>query len=151
MKKIAGILLIISSSLALISQLVNLPEQFNYLRGFQLIASLFIWPLHSVSMILLGIYLVSDNNSTIPVQSGSSFNQDFNPENSNAYDVPSTGLNIISFLIPLVGLIVYLTEKDKSPIKAGSAGKSALWGVGVSFVLVIISVIVSISIINSIH
>ena len=57
-------------------------------------------------------------------------------------DEKSTGLNVISFLIPLVGLIVYLTQKDTHPIKAKSAGKSALWGVGVSVALGILFTII---------
>ncbi len=56
-------------------------------------------------------------------------------------DQKSTGLNVISFLIPLVGLIIYLTQKDSHPIKATSAGKAALWGVGVSIALYIISMV----------
>jgi len=57
-------------------------------------------------------------------------------------DQKSTGLNVISFLIPLVGLIVYLTQKESYPIKATSAGKAALWGVGVTFGLSLLSTIV---------
>ena len=56
-------------------------------------------------------------------------------------DQKSTGLNVISFLIPLVGLIIYLTQKDTSPIKAPSAGKAALWGVGVGVVFYILSIV----------
>jgi len=41
-----------------------------------------------------------------------------------------------------VGLIIYLTQKDTHPIKAKSAGKSALWGVGVSVALGILSTII---------
>ena len=147
MKKITGILLIVSSSLALIAQIVNLPEQIKYFEGFQVFASVFIWPLQTISLLLLGITFSKDDNSAILEQSESSLHQ----ENSNPFDVPSTGLNIISFLIPLVGLIIYLIEKDKSPNKAISAGKSALWGVGISFILAIISIIISFSVINSIH
>ena len=33
-------------------------------------------------------------------------------------DKPSTGLNILSFLIPLVGLILYLSWQNSTPIKA---------------------------------
>ena len=66
-------------------------------------------------------------------------------------DQKSTGLNIISFLIPLVGLIIYLTQKETSPIKATSAGKAALWGVGVSVVLTIISVIASAAMVSSMY
>ena len=68
---------------------------------------------------------------------------------SNPNDVPSTGLNVISFLIPLVGLIVYLTQKDKSPNKARAAGKAALWGVGISMVFGIISVMISLAAVGS--
>ena len=43
-------------------------------------------------------------------------------------DKKSTGLNILSFFIPLVGLILYLTQKDQTPIKAKGCGKAALIG-----------------------
>ena len=56
-------------------------------------------------------------------------------------DQKSTGLNIISFLIPLVGLIIYLTQKESSPIKATSAGKAALWGFCISLLLSIIFIV----------
>ncbi len=50
-------------------------------------------------------------------------NQQFTDNNANpqqpqfygpppALDKKSTGLNILSFFIPLVGLILYLTQKD---------------------------------------
>jgi hypothetical protein len=65
-------------------------------------------------------------------------------------DQKSTGLNVISFLIPLVGLIVYLTQKDTYPIKANSAGKAALWGVGVSVVASILFTILGAAILASI-
>jgi len=56
-------------------------------------------------------------------------------------DQKSTGLNIVSFLFPLIGLIIYLTQKDSSPIKATSAGKAALWGVGVGIAFYVISMV----------
>ena len=62
--------------------------------------------------------------------------------NIMSVDEKSTGLNVISFLIPLVGLIIYLTQKDTHPIKAKSAGKSALWGVGVGVALGILFTII---------
>ena len=46
-------------------------------------------------------------------------------------DKSSTGLNILSFLIPLVGLILYLVYIEKQPIKAKACGKWAL----ISFIL----------------
>ena len=58
-------------------------------------------------------------------------------------DTPSTGLNIISFLFPLVGLILYLVYHDKTPQRATAIGKWALIGVGVGvagyFILAIMS------------
>ena len=56
-------------------------------------------------------------------------------------DQKSIGLNIVSFLFPLIGLIIYLTQKQTSPIKATSAGKAALWGVGVGIAFHVISMV----------
>ena len=56
---------------------------------------------------------------------------------------PSTGLNILSFLVPLVGLILYLVEKDKSPRRAKACGKWALIGFVVSIIFSIIIVVIS--------
>lgn len=53
-------------------------------------------------------------------------------------DIPSTGLNILSFLIPIVGLILYLTLRDREPKKATAAGKWALIGVGVGVGLMLL-------------
>ena len=49
------------------------------------------------------------------------------------------GLGVLCFLIPLLGLILYLVWKDEKPIKAKGAGKAALWGFGSLFVLYFIS------------
>jgi len=38
-------------------------------------------------------------------------------------DVPSTGLNVASFFIPLVGIIIYATSHQQTPIKAKAALK----------------------------
>ena len=51
---------------------------------------------------------------------------------SSEEDIPSIGLNIVSFLIPIVGLILYLVYQDKAPTKAKEIGKFALIGFGVS-------------------
>tara|TARA_B110000091_G_scaffold152918_1_gene162742 strand:- start:102 stop:740 length:639 start_codon:yes stop_codon:yes gene_type:complete len=99
--------------------------------------------------ILLFTYAIKQRSkgSSNTIQSETSLSQ----EDLNPNDIPSTGLNIISFLIPLVGLIIYLTEKDKAPKKANAAGKAALWGTGISILLYVISVIVSISMINNMY
>lgn len=43
-----------------------------------------------------------------------------NEEGLNPDDKPSIGLNILSFFIPLVGLILYFTMKKQTPNKAKS-------------------------------
>lgn len=57
-------------------------------------------------------------------------------ENSN--DAPNAGFAVLGFFIPLVGLILYLVNKDTAPLKAKSAGKGALIGFCVSIALSII-------------
>ena len=53
-------------------------------------------------------------------------------------DAPNTGFAVLGFFIPLVGLILYLVNKDTAPLKAKSAGKGALIGFCVSLVFSII-------------
>ena len=52
-----------------------------------------------------------------------------------ADDAPNTGFAVLGFFVPIVGLVLYLINKDKSPKKAKSAGKGALAGVITSVVL----------------
>ncbi len=58
-------------------------------------------------------------------------------------DVPSTLLKVVCFLVPLVGLILFLTMKDNQPISAKAYGKFALIGFIVGIVLSIIASIAS--------
>ena len=53
-------------------------------------------------------------------------------------DAPSMGWAVLGFFIPLVGLILYLVNKDTAPLKAKSAGKGALIGFCVSLAFSII-------------
>lgn len=53
-------------------------------------------------------------------------------------DAPNMGFAILGFLIPLAGLIIYLVCKDKTPLKAGSAGKGAIVGFITNIVLVVL-------------
>tara|TARA_B100000780_G_C21090947_1_gene439668 strand:+ start:937 stop:1410 length:474 start_codon:yes stop_codon:yes gene_type:complete len=156
MKKFSAILIIITSFLSLIITF-NVQhfygEPFSWL-GYFTQASIVVSALSSIAFILLGFALLKEGNSSDSIQSETTVSQDdLNPTMSqadlNPNDVPSTGLNIISFLIPIVGLIIYLTEKDKAPKKASSAGKSALWGVGISILLGVISVIISLVFISN--
>lgn len=50
-------------------------------------------------------------------------------------DIPSTALNILGFLLPIVGLILFLVYQETKPNKAKAIGKFSLIGfiVGVVF------------------
>ena len=54
-------------------------------------------------------------------------------------DKPSTGLNILAFLFPLVGLILYLCFQKTTPVRAKAIGKWALIGFIVGVALSILS------------
>lgn len=59
-------------------------------------------------------------------------------------DAPSMGFAVISFLIPVVGLILYLMWHETYPLKAKSCGKGALISVIIGVVGgIIITVIYS--------
>jgi len=74
-----------------------------------------------------------DDNAVVCVKCGCATN------GSVAYDdAPSTGFAILGFFFPLIGLILYLVNKDNRPQKAKSAGKGALIGFIVSVVLGIV-------------
>ena len=57
---------------------------------------------------------------------------------ANSTDAPSAGMAVLGFFFPLVGLIIYLINKDNKPLMAKSAGKGALIGFVISVVLSII-------------
>lgn len=63
------------------------------------------------------------------------------PVNYSAYkpqDIPSTGLNILAFLIPLVGFILYCVNVSIAPNKAKAIGKWTLIGFTVGLVSVML-------------
>ena len=51
-----------------------------------------------------------------------------NPIYSQSPDVPSTGLNVLSFCFPLVGLILYCVKQGQYPRQASAIGKWAIIG-----------------------
>ena len=57
-------------------------------------------------------------------------------------DIPSTGLNVLAFFLPLVGLILYLVYIDSTPKRAKAIGKFALIGFGVGVALGIIGAVI---------
>lgn len=60
----------------------------------------------------------------------------------NTPDVPSTGLNVLSFFFPIVGLILFAVYNDKAPRKAKAAGKWAIISVCISVGLSVLSFLV---------
>lgn len=55
-------------------------------------------------------------------------------------DEPNKGLNIISFLLPIVGAILYLVYHEKEPKKAAALGKWALYGLGFTVICYVLLV-----------
>ena len=58
---------------------------------------------------------------------------------SHEIDIPSTGLNVLSFLLPVVGLILFIVYQGKTPNKAKAIGKWALIGFVIGLVLQAVS------------
>ena len=54
----------------------------------------------------------------------------------NSQDIPSIGLNILSFLIPIVGLILFCVNISAKPKKAKSIGIWALIGFVLGLIVV---------------
>ena len=69
---------------------------------------------------------------------------------ANDADAPNTGWAVLGFFIPIVGLILYLINKDTAPLKAKSAGKGALIGFCVSLAISIIYAVVIGSMVGSV-
>lgn len=88
---------------------------------------------------------IADNASFCP-NCGTSVNQAAPVADRNQ---PSLGIAVLSFFIPIVGLILYLVWKDTEPGKAKSAGKGALIGVIVAAALVIIILIITFALLGS--
>ncbi len=53
-------------------------------------------------------------------------------------DIPSPGLNILSFFIPIVGLILFCSMQDNAPRKAKQIGMFALIGFILNIILLVI-------------
>ena len=56
---------------------------------------------------------------------------------TNVQDVPSTGVAILGFFIPLAGFLMWVSWNNTMPRKAKSAGKGALIGLITYIVLII--------------
>lgn len=66
--------------------------------------------------------------------------EQLNPK-ENPNDKLSTGLQVLSFCIPIAGAIIYFSNKSESPNKAKMACHAALWGIGIGILLQIIATV----------
>ena len=57
---------------------------------------------------------------------------------SNVEDKPNGGLNVLGFLVPLAGLIMFCTMVGKTPTKAKQIGMFSIIGFIVNFILIIL-------------
>lgn len=64
-------------------------------------------------------------------------------QNGGEADTQSTGLNILSFFVPLAGIIMYFCMKEKTPIKAKGIIKWALISIVISVVMSACSILLS--------
>jgi uncharacterized membrane protein YvbJ len=68
-----------------------------------------------------------NDEAVVCIHCGCSIKQDLNQAPA-VQDASSFGFGVLGFCIPIVGLILYLIWKDKTPLKAKSAGIGALVG-----------------------
>lgn len=78
-----------------------------------------------------------DPKAVICVKCGAPFGNTY-PKYPREDDKPSGGLKFLSFIIPIVGLILYLVNMNDKPVSAKAYGKSALIGFIVGIVLYIL-------------
>ncbi|MBP5242246.1 MAG: zinc ribbon domain-containing protein [Clostridia bacterium] len=69
---------------------------------------------------------INDDMSFCPYCGGSINGQAPVQAQPTEVDAPNMGYAVLGFLIPIVGLILYLIWKDQFPLRAKSAGKGAL-------------------------
>ncbi len=82
-------------------------------------------------------YTPPQDNQTYPPQPPQGYNQ-FNGNMPPQEEKASVGLAILSFIIPLVGLILFIVKKDKKPKTAKACGICALVSFIINIVLTVI-------------
>ena len=75
------------------------------------------------------------NQNANPYMAPGPYGNQYSPYYNQNNDHLDTLANVFSFLIPLVGLIIYLSDRNVRPIMAASAGKYALYGFVTGLVL----------------
>ena len=79
-----------------------------------------------------------NDNAVVCVHCGCS-TADTGKNGTAVLDAPSFGYGFLGFVIPLVGLVLFLCWKDKTPLRAKSAGIGALISVIIAVVFWIIA------------
>ena len=131
MRKLASIFLITFSGIGLLTSISSLITNLDYIFSDEIWwwkLSLISNPFLNLSLMLVGIYIFNDNGKR-------------SIESSNQDDSSDIILNIVSFIAPFIGLIIYIVLKDNSPRKASGAGKFALIGFCFVYLLFLIPVI----------
>lgn len=70
-------------------------------------------------------------------------------DNPNTEDRLSDGLKVLSFCLPIIGVILYFTNKNSNPKTAKSACYSSLWGWGSAVIISIIFFLISMGMLGS--
>ncbi|WP_102979302.1 zinc ribbon domain-containing protein [Chryseobacterium scophthalmum] len=73
----------------------------------------------------------------------------FSETNVNTEDKLGGGLKVLSFCLPIIGIILYFTNKDKNPETAKSACYSSLWGWGLAVIISILFFLISMGVMGS--
>lgn len=138
LRKIAGIILMIYGSFQIAWEVSRKILDLKYgspeSELFFTMAE-YIYPIGYFGFILLGLsYLLDKSHPSASLDSPKPSNPD---SKSSTLDGSSLGLNILSFLVPLVGLVVYFSFKDTNPIRAKAAGIASLVGFGLSMTVMI--------------
>lgn len=80
----------------------------------------------------------NDNGNFRRFNQRSMNDQDYSSLSYNSNDTGSIGYGILGFIIPIVGLILFLTWKNEQPKNAKIAGKGALISIIISIIFYII-------------
>ena len=67
----------------------------------------------------------------------------FDPDPQKNQDKSSVNVALISFFLPLVGLVIYLVYKDNQPLKAESAKMGTIWGFFLPIIIILLVLFVS--------
>ena len=79
------------------------------------------------------------NDSAFCSECGARVGSDYvNNDTIYVEDKPNLLLNVLSFFLPIVGLILYFVMKKEKPVKANAIGKWALIGFVANLVLTFI-------------